>query len=836
MIGRWVVACATLFSLVACGSDGGDGKGEPNGPDEPMPNDPPAESSEDPAAVAKKLAEKPWEVISKKGETYLPNVFYAEPSENEQIMPYALDGHVMIDRLIYPTLGNPNLYSKLDPDDELVVVLRIEDAAIAHLSPRIEPVDGSHLSRLLVPNDAENGFAFFLIPRKAREPNTESTKAISSGEGTDIIRIYPHEILVSPEPADMPAVFKKRKTVRCIFRHGALKKVPAGLYDLRFEIKKENELYRPAPGAPPIYEYQYNAVRVFDDAPEEYTVINVTDTQVSVSGEYDTKTRKKLDELVQFLNTTNDPKLRSAAFITFNGDLHNGGSPASLRQRTVAWTYADEAKAIVTLLKYLPIPIFLTTGNHDGYVTTGHVPSAVRSLDNAGGRSLEEVIVEASPKAWPDFSITDYRAYIEETAARDLLGGLHRDLFTGGFARSAKLEGFAGWKEIPRAERNYVVYDGFYQWQKTYGPLYYSHKFGKNFYVSLNSYELRQHRRSGWGMYTVNYGGGMSEVQMAWLDRELLRAKTDGSDVIVLAHHDPRGGHKGADYGYYFEQLDYKGVFQSAINYLVGKVWNPAVCKLPDWALSRDQKESCVHDGLQEWMRADPELDCDWDARRPDFTCDPAKGEPFASGVELLKRLAASTQVRTVLLGHTHYNALEVLQEGDELLPGRLPVDGKAAQRFATLEVMNPIRGFSELLTTTGTRACDYDPHALGIRALEERFVTFAAQYERTVGGWQRTLSNPAGPRELVILRTVSNAELANQTYSNGKDALGFGLLYVTKKRDARGVPVAQINAATFFANVGEARYATVGTIDIDRTARLKPHDAANPVEKLFDW
>jgi 3',5'-cyclic AMP phosphodiesterase CpdA len=634
----------------------------------------------------------------------------------------------------------------------------------------------------------------------------------------------------------MPAVFKKRKTIRCIFRHGALRKVPAGLYDLRFEIKKENELYRPAPGAPPIYEYQYNAVRVFDDAPEEYTVINVTDTQVSVSGEYETKTRKKLDELVQFLNTTNDPKLRSAAFITFNGDLHNGGSPASLRQRSVAWTYAEEAKAIVSLLKYLPTPIFLTTGNHDGYVTTGHVPSAVRSLDTAVGTSLEEVIVEASPKAWPDFSITDYQAYLEKTAAMDLLGGLHRDIFTGRFARSAKLEGFAGWKEIPRAERNYVVYDGFYQWQKTYGPLYYSHKFGKNFYVSLNSYELRQHRRSGWGMYTVNYGGGMSDVQMAWLDRELLRAKTDGADVVVLAHHDPRGGHKGTDYGYYFEQLDYKGVFQSAINYLIGKVWNPAVCKLPDWALSRDQQESCVHDGLQEWMRADPELDCDWDARKPDFTCDPAKGEPFASGIELLKRLAASKQVRTVLLGHTHYNALEVLQDGDELLPSKLPVDGKAAQRFATLEVTNPIRGFSELLTTSGSRASDYDPHALGIRALEERFAVFAAQYERAVAGWQRTLSNPTGPRELVILRTVSNADLANQTYSNGKNALGFGLLYVTKKPDARGVPVAQINSATFFVNIGEAQYAPVGTIDIDRTARLKPHDAANPVEKLFDW
>jgi len=825
-----------VLSLVACGSDEGHSDRGTNERAGEEPGDSPNENPGRPPDVEKQLAEKPWEVISKKGETYLPNVFYAEPSENEQIMPYALDGHVMIDRLIYPTIGNPNLYAKDDPDDELVVVLRIEDAAIAHLSPKIEPVTGSHLSRLVVPNDPENGFAFFLIPRKAREPNTESPTAISSGAGTDVIRIYPHEILVSPEPADMPEVLKKRKTIRAIFRHGALKKVPAGLYDLRFEIKKENQLHRPAPGAPPIYEYQFNAVRVFDEAPEEYSVINVTDTQVSTAFEYDGKTRKKLDEFVQFLNTTNDPNVRKAAFITFNGDLHNGGSPASLRQRTVAYTYLDEAKAIVSLLKYLPFPIFLTVGNHDGYVTTGHVPSAVRALDDAVGTSLEEVLVGANPKAWPDFSITDYQAYIEKTAAMDLLGGLHRDIFTGAFARTSKLEGFAGWKEIPRAERNYVVFDGFYQWQKTYGPLYYSHKFGKNLFISLNSFELRQHRRSGWGMYTVNYGGGMSEVQMAWLDRELLRAKTDGSDVIVLAHHDPRGGHKGKDFGYYFEQLDYKGVFQSAINYLVGHVWNPAVCKLPPWALSRDQQESCVHDGLQEWMRADPELDCDWDQRKPDFTCDPTKGEPFESGIELMKRLAASSQVRTVLLGHTHYNALEILQGGDELLPGKLPIDGQSAQKFATLEVTNPIRGFSELLTTSGVQVADYDEQMLGIRPLEERFLLFASRYERAVSGWQRTLSNPLGPRELVILRTVSNADLANQTYSNGKSAFGFALLYVTKKSDARALPVAQVNGATFFVNVGEAQYATVGTIDIDRTARLAPHDAANPVEQLFEW
>ena len=69
-----------------------------------------------------------------------------------------------------------------------------------------------------------------------------------------------------------------------------------------------------------------------------------------------------------------------------------------------------------------------------------------------------------------------------------------------------------------------LLYDGFYQWQRTYGPLTASWKFGKNRYVALNSFELRQHRRSGWGMYTVNYGGGMTDVQMGWLDRELARS------------------------------------------------------------------------------------------------------------------------------------------------------------------------------------------------------------------------------------------------------------------------------------------------------------------------
>ncbi|MFO0742922.1 MAG: metallophosphoesterase [Labilithrix sp.] len=790
-------------------------------------------ATDDPAVIAKKLEEKPWEVVSNKGETYLPNVFYADASENEQIMPYAADGHVMIDRLIYPTLGNPNLYTKNDINDELAVVLRIEDAAMAHLNPHLEDVAGSSLKRLVVPNDPETGFAFFLVPRSARNSATESTSAISFGGSTNVVRIYPNSVFVNPEPNDEPAQLKKRHTVRFLFKQGAMQRAGAGLYDLRFEMKKDNSIVKVE--NKPVVEWQFNAVRVFDTEPDEHSVVNITDTQVSVGDLYGDKTRDKLDELVQFLNTTNDAAIKNASFITFNGDLHNGGSPGSLRQRPVATTYAEESKSIVNLLKYLPMPIFLTTGNHDGYVATGQVPSAVKVVDTLVLDNLKKVIDDQTTHPWAGFNHDDFNDFLARTKATDHLGGEHKDIITGSFARTASADGFASWKEIPKRERNFILYDGFYQWQKTYGPLYYSHKFGKNFYVSLNSYELRQHRRSGWGMYTVNYGGGMSDVQMQWLDRELLRGKQDASDVIILAHHDPRGGHKGKDLGYYFEQMDYRSVQSSAIDYLVGKVWNPAVCKLPDWALTTEQTESCAHDGLQEWMRPDAEFDCPWDQRKSDFTCDASKGEPFASGVELLKRVAASTQVRTMLLGHTHYNAMEVIQQGEELVPGQFPVDGNASVKFATLEVVNPIRGYASEQTANGS-SDDYDNHNVPLAPLEQSFNAFTKQYDKSVSGWSRTLAATQGPRELVVLRLVSASDLANATYSGGKSAMGFAVLGLTVKDDPRGVTQPQVNRAKFYANTGHASFTVVGEIDIDRTRGIKPHDPQNPVEKLFDW
>jgi len=262
------------------------------------------------------------------------------------------------------------------------------------------------------------------------------------------------------------------------------------------------------------------------------------------------------------------------------------------------------------------------------------------------------------------------------------------------------------------------------------------------------------------------------------------------------------------------------------------------VCKLPDWALSRDQNDSCLHDGLQEWMRPDADFDCNWDQRNAQGTCsDPST--LFFSGAELMKRVTSNPQVRTMLLGHTHYNSLEILETGDELLPGQFPVDDDKAKLLADLEIENPMRGYAvqqrhALLSGLGG---DFDSHAIPQQPVIDRVRSFAAFYEKNVPPQaQRVLDAPMGkPRELVVLRLVSNADLANQTY-NGKSALGFAVLHISKKDDARAYANPQINGISFFVNDGGNSFSDISTVALDRTKHVAPHDASNPLTPLYVW
>ncbi|AKU94646.1 hypothetical protein AKJ09_01310 [Labilithrix luteola] len=756
------------------------------------------------------IRERPWEVLSNKGETYLADVFYAEPIENEQVMPWAIDGRPVIDRLVYPTLGNPNLFVRDDAADELVMVTRIEADAIAHLAPNAPAsTDGSPRPLTLETDDA-NDIAFFLVAKNARARATESGNAQSPGDG--VYRITPSKMLVNAEPADMPDAFKRRSTIRFVFDQAAMQNVPPGLYDARFEVRKNGKVYAN------VFEWQYNAVRVFQHESEEYTALNVTDTQVSVGSAYATITADMLDQFVDNVNGSSEPNVRNAAFITFNGDLHNGGSPGSLTESTVATTYNDEAKRVIAALKRLDYPIFLTPGNHDGYASVGHVPGLVESFDAKVGTTLEGVIDLQNNIAWPDYSWSALSAFLDKS--HDTVGGLHRDIYQGAFKRSPGDSFATSFSEVPRSDRNMILYDGFYQWKKTYGPLYASWTFAKNRYVSMNTYELRQHRRTGWGMYTVNYGGGVSKVQLDWLDRELVRATVAAQDVVLVMHHDPRGGHLGKDFGYYFPLLNYQSIAQSTLNYLLGEVFLPLICKNDDLDLSIEDRDSCLHDGLQEWMGPDEDFDHEGSGY-------------FLSGVELLQRIAQNSRIRTLLIGHAHLNSLEMKQSGDALVPNRIALDDKSNARIEALELANPVRRFAWEngdATREGSRAAIAATKRT-VAAWRDRLAPMLAARTSQEMPQKMLDADDGGPRELAIVRLTSNADLSDEKYG-AQSMYGYSVLHVNKQ--AGGVP--RINRVTYMINAGSSEFDQVATVDLDRTASFDSRAPTNPAAQLFKW
>lgn len=791
--------------------------------------------------------ELPWEIINSQGATVLPDIFYAEPSENQQVMPLAVaNDHVQIDRLIYPTIGNPALYLKNSPEDRFLVVLRIDkDLATDILVNSKKKVAGKDQEYIDLKQDSQNGIDFFLVTKQGRSRFTEPTYLVSGSSGErDVVRIVPTEVIENDTPRDMPDSFKERRTLRFSFAKEQMSGVPAGLYDIRFQIRKDGKLLRDS-RQQSVYEYQYNALRVFDESPNEltsrYSIVNVTDTQYSVGLVFALKTAQKLTDFVGFINSTKDPVIRNAAFIVFAGDLHNGGSPGSITTPFVASNYNEEAKGILTALKELRLPIFLAPGNHDGYASIGQVPDLVAKAENISKLNLENTVADGRAGTWPNFSWNDYNDFLGET--KDHPEGRHLDIFLGGHVRRSRAQTFRdGWLTVAPEKRNVMLYDGFYQWRKTYGPLNFAWTFGKTQFVSLNTFELRQHFRTGWGFFTVNYGGGMSPVQSEWANHEVERAERLGRDVVMIAHHDPRGGHKGKDYPYYFQQVSFSGVDVGVTDYIKGNVIGPGLCKaVPQWAQLDEMESDCLHDGLQEWMRADGEFDCDVEDRKEDGLCDiekfdprntaSGKKHPWYSGYALIDKITSHQNVRTLIMGHTHYNSIEVLQGGDEFVPGSVRLDQEANARYASFEIINPLRGFSEFLKHGFTKRT-YDPSLLEENGFHESNNQFGLLLEKAGHDFVRDIRGKN--RELVVLRVTSNADITKQVY-NGSPMLGFAVYEVFSKSDKRANGLPQINRVSFYHNRG-GDFAKIKTVDIDRTQKIGRESDNNPLKGVFTY
>ena len=343
-----------------------------------------------------KYQDLPWEISNSQGESYLPDIFYAESVQNDQIMPTGVrvpysNYTYAIDHVIYPTIGNPNLYVKQAAGskykDSLDVVLRLEKKiADQLLTPSnyksSDGVSASGDNNGSTQGGVNIGIRFFLIPRSLRQAN-ERSSTVARLEG--VIEIKPTSI-GRHDVGKYIAPFNERYTIQVNFDNQQMDSIADGLYDLRAEFAATSE-------SKAFYEFHYNAVSIHPVGSDQgkYNVINVTDSQVSIStiiadlthlDFVDKKAFKKishdrLDEFVEFINQSDNTDIRSAHFITFNGDLHNGGAPMVLRPEDVAHNYNSEAEAILAILKKLNKPIFLTAGNHDGYVSTGHVPHGV---------------------------------------------------------------------------------------------------------------------------------------------------------------------------------------------------------------------------------------------------------------------------------------------------------------------------------------------------------------------------------------------------------------------------------------------------------------------------
>ncbi len=184
-------------------------------------------------------------------------------------------------------------------------------------------------------------------------------------------------------------------------------------------------------------------------------------------------------------------------------------------------------------------------------------------------------------------------------------------------------------------------------------------------------------------MYTVNYGGNVSKPQLEWLDRELTRGKNAGEDTIVLMHHDPRGGHR-----------------RHRLWLLLADARVPR--HRPEHAQLHLQRASSSPPSASSPTGRSPSTIAraasttasrsGWARMRSSTRTAPVF---FLSGIELLKRFVKSDHARTLLLGHVHFNSLEVLQSGDVLVPNRLSLDPAVQTKSASLEAANPVRRVS---------------------------------------------------------------------------------------------------------------------------------------------
>jgi len=198
--------------------------------------------------------------------------------------------------------------------------------------------------------------------------------------------------------------------------------------------------------------------------------------------------------------------LTEVSFVLFAGDLADasmGSDPVRVVFNFFGlWPptspYKDENRALAQELRRFGKPFVAVPGNHDGYVGYHGLVNFFFGLK--GSRALDVV--------------NDYIPLLIRPPMPPEL------------------------RSVPR-------YDGLAEWKYSFGPTSYAFGFRGQTFVGLNSYNLTQRERSGSGGVVFNWGGGVREEDVDWLEDALDQLPVDKELASPLGflymHHDPRG-------------------------------------------------------------------------------------------------------------------------------------------------------------------------------------------------------------------------------------------------------------------------------------------------------
>jgi 3',5'-cyclic AMP phosphodiesterase CpdA len=269
--------------------------------------------------------------------------------------------------------------------------------------------------------------------------------------------------------------------------------------------------------------------------------------------------------------------------------------------------YRKEYPHILSKWWELPLASYMIPGNHDGM--------ALYEIALREGWWLEALGSIRCAKYVVDQQVTAEAVF--ETLAC-LLGDLKKILFED------------------------LTQDGLDYWRRILGPTDYSFDFGPFHFVGINSYAGSPERRHAFvlglgfigvdfGAATVdNYGGTLTSEQLAWLENDLTQARMRKKTNILFIHHDPRGNRDQGWTRRYHANLPF-----------------------PTEPL-----------GLRKFQ--------EWNFDSEKWSSDPKKPlveTQVKNSATALLRLIAK-YVPYVFTGHLHADSDEVIDPGQELVPG----------------------------------------------------------------------------------------------------------------------------------------------------------------------